>query len=64
MVAEVFNLRTWEEEAGRCLSWRPDWSSEFQNSHGYSEKPYLKKSNIQTKDYCSSKPLSDFKILK
>jgi hypothetical protein len=54
MVAHAFNLSTWEAEAGRFLSSRPAWSTEFQDSQGYTEKPCLekkqtKKTNKQTK---------------
>ena len=42
MVAHVFNPRNWEAEAGRFLSSRTAWSTEFQDSHGYTEKPCLK----------------------
>jgi hypothetical protein len=43
MVAHAFNPSTWEAEAGRFLSLRPTWSTEFQDSQGYTEKPCLKK---------------------
>jgi hypothetical protein len=42
VVAHAFNPSTWE--AGGFLSSRPAWStSEFQDSQGYTEKPYLEK---------------------
>jgi hypothetical protein len=43
MVAHAFNPSTWEAEAGGFLSSKPAWSTEFQNSQGYTEKPGLKK---------------------
>jgi hypothetical protein len=39
MVAHAFNPRTEEAEAGRSLSSKPAWSTEFQDSQGYTEKP-------------------------
>jgi hypothetical protein len=50
-VAYTFNPSTWEAEAGRFLSSRPAWSTEFQDSQGYTEKLYKQKpkSNKQTK---------------
>jgi hypothetical protein len=39
MVAHVFNPSTWEAEAGGFLSSSPAWSTEFQDSQGYTEKP-------------------------
>jgi hypothetical protein len=48
VVAHAFNPSTWEAEAGRFLSSRPAWSTEFQDSQGYTEKRCLKKPN-QTK---------------
>jgi hypothetical protein len=41
MVAHTFNLSTWEAEATEFLSSRPAWSTEFQASQGYTEKPCL-----------------------
>jgi hypothetical protein len=43
MVAHAFNPRRWEAEAARFLSSRPAWSTEFQDSQGYTEKPYTEK---------------------
>jgi hypothetical protein len=44
VVAHAFNPSTREAEAGRFLSSRPAWSTEWvQDSQGYSEKPILKK---------------------
>jgi hypothetical protein len=52
VVADTFNLRTQEAEAGGALNLRQasDWvlQSEFPDSHGYTEKPCLKKQK-QTK---------------
>ena len=45
MVVHAFNPSTWEAEAGGFLSSRPAWSTEFQDSQGYTEKPCLKKNN-------------------
>jgi hypothetical protein len=44
-VAHAFDPSTWEAEAGRFLSSRPAWSTEFQDSQGYTEKPCLEKKN-------------------
>jgi hypothetical protein len=41
VVAHTFNPSTWEAEAGRFLSLRPAWSTEFQDSQGSTEKPCL-----------------------
>jgi hypothetical protein len=44
MVAHVFSPSTWEAEAGRFLSSRPAWSTEWvPGQQGYTEKPCLKK---------------------
>jgi hypothetical protein len=43
VVAHAFNLSTWEAEAGGCLSSRPAWSTEFQDSQGYTKKACLEK---------------------
>jgi hypothetical protein len=49
VVVHACNPSTWEAEAGRFLSSRPAWSTEFQDSQGYTEKPYLEKqTNKQT----------------
>ena len=45
MVPHTFNPSTWEAEAGRSLSWRPAWSTKFQDSQGYTEKPCLRNNN-------------------
>jgi hypothetical protein len=52
MVAHTFNPSTREAEADGFLSSRPAWSTEFQDSQGYTEKPCLEKQkpkNKQTK---------------
>jgi hypothetical protein len=43
VVGHTFNSSTWEAEAGRFFNSRPAWSTEFQNSQGYTEKPCLEK---------------------
>jgi hypothetical protein len=44
VVVHAFNPSTREAEAGRLLSSRPaGLQSEFQDSQGYTEKPYLEK---------------------
>jgi hypothetical protein len=43
MVVHAFNLITREAEAGGFLSLRPAWTTEFQDSQGYTEKPCLEK---------------------
>ena len=43
VVAHAFNPSTWEAEAGGFLCSRPAWSTEFQDSQGYAEKPCLEK---------------------
>jgi hypothetical protein len=40
---KAFNPSTWKAEAGGFLSLRPAWSTEFQDSQGYTEKPGLEK---------------------
>jgi hypothetical protein len=39
VVAHAFNSNTWEAEAGGFLSSGQAWSSEFQDSQGYTENP-------------------------
>jgi hypothetical protein len=49
VVAHAFNPSTREAEAGGFLSSRPAWSTKFQDSQSYTEKPCLKKqTNKQT----------------
>ena len=43
VVAHAFNPSTREALAGGFLSSRPAWSTEFQDSQGYTEKPCLEK---------------------
>jgi hypothetical protein len=43
VVVHAFNPSTWEAEAGRFLSSRPAWSTEFQDSQDYTEKSHLEK---------------------
>jgi hypothetical protein len=50
VVAHAFNPSTWEEEASTFLSSRPTWSTEFQDSQGYTEKPCLKKPKKKKKN--------------
>jgi hypothetical protein len=45
VVAHTFNPSTREAEAGGFLSLRPAWSTKFQDSQGYTEKPCLEKQN-------------------
>jgi hypothetical protein len=44
-VAHAYNPSTWEAEAeaeaGGFLSSRPAWSTKFQDSQGFTEKPHL-----------------------
>jgi hypothetical protein len=49
VVAHAFDPSTREAEAGRFLSSGPAWSTEFQDSQGYTEKPCLEKQKIKTK---------------
>jgi hypothetical protein len=51
VVANTFTPSTWEAEEGGFLSSSPTWSTEFQDSQGYTEKPCLEKAsqNKQTK---------------
>jgi hypothetical protein len=42
------NPSTWETEAGGFLSSRPAWSTEFQDSQGYTEKPCVEKPKTNT----------------
>jgi hypothetical protein len=49
-VAHDFNPSTWEAEAGRILSLRPAWSTEWvPGQPGDTEKHRLKKTNKQNK---------------
>jgi hypothetical protein len=52
VVAHAFNNSTWEAETGKFLSLRPAWfTSEFQDSQDYTEKPCLEKPKTkQTKN--------------
>jgi hypothetical protein len=43
VVVHAFNPSIWEAEAGEFLSSRPAWSTEFQDSQGYTEKLCLEK---------------------
>jgi predicted RNase H-like nuclease len=43
VVANTFNPSTQKAEEGGFLSLRPAWSTEFQDSQGYTEKPGLEK---------------------
>ena len=44
VVEHAFNPRTWEAEAGKFLSSRPTWSTEWvPGQQGYKEKPCLEK---------------------
>jgi hypothetical protein len=49
VVAHAFNPSTREAEAGGFLSLRPAWSTEFQDSQGYTEKPCLEKTTKKKK---------------
>jgi hypothetical protein len=49
VVVHAFNPSTWEAEAGRFLSSKPAWSTEFQDSQGYTEKPCLEKQKKKKK---------------
>jgi hypothetical protein len=51
VVAQTFNPSTWEAEAVRSL-WvqgQPGLQSEFQDSQGYTVKPYLEKPKVEEK---------------
>lgn len=43
MVVWAFNLSTKGAEADGSMSWKPAWSTEFQDSHDYTEEPYLER---------------------
>jgi hypothetical protein len=49
VVAHAFNPSTREAEAGRFLSSRPAWSTKFQDSQSYTEKPCLEKQKTNNK---------------
>jgi hypothetical protein len=51
VVALAFNPSTWEAEAGGFLNLRPAWSTEFQDSQGYTEKPCVKKKKKKKKEF-------------
>jgi hypothetical protein len=46
VVGRAFNPSTWEAKVGGFLSSRPAWSTKFQDSQGYTEKPYLENQKI------------------
>jgi hypothetical protein len=51
MVVQVFNPSTWEAEAGGSPSLRPPGLyNEFQDSQGYTEKPYLENQKNKNRD--------------
>jgi hypothetical protein len=49
VVVHTFNPSTQEAEAGRFLNSRPAWSTEFQDSQCYTERPCLKKTKAKNK---------------
>ena len=49
-MAHAFNPSTWKAEAGGFLSSRPAWSTEFQDSQCYTEKPCLEKPKKKEKN--------------
>ena len=51
VVANAFNPSTQEAEAGGFLSSRPAWSTEFQDSQGYTEKPCLEKTKQKAQNW-------------
>jgi hypothetical protein len=52
---KLVHTNTQEAEAGRSLSSRPVCFSEFQNSQGYTEKPYLEPSPPNNNDNNNNK---------
>ena len=51
-----FNPSTQEAEAGGFLSLRPAWSTKFQDSQGYPERPCLKNKQIKKLSFWSPDP--------
>jgi hypothetical protein len=52
MVTNAFNLSTWEAEAGRFLSWRPAWSTDWvPGQPGMYRKTLSQKNQKQTKRF-------------
>ena len=49
-MVHTFNTSTWEAESGGFLNSRPAWSTEFQDSQGYTEKPCLEKPKKKRKE--------------
>jgi hypothetical protein len=49
VVAHAFNPTTWKAEAGGVRG-QPGLQSEFQDSQGYTEKPYLEKPKTKTQN--------------
>ena len=47
VVVHTFDPSTREADAGGVLSLRPAWSTKFQDSQGYTEKPCLEKPTNQ-----------------
>jgi hypothetical protein len=56
MVVHVFNLSTWEAEAGQ-----PGLQSEFQDSQGYTENPCLGKPKPKPKPKPKKRLVKPFK---
>ena len=49
-MVHTFNPTTWEAEAGGFLSFRPAWSTEWdQDSHGYTEETLSQKQTNKQK---------------
>jgi hypothetical protein len=56
VVAHAFNPSAWKAEAGGFLSSRSAWSTEFQDSQGYKEKPCLEKPKTHTHTHTHKNP--------
>jgi hypothetical protein len=63
VVAHTFNPSTWEAEAGDFwVQGQPGLQSEFQDSQGYTEKPYLEKQKTTNKQQQQNQLFSTMQI--
>jgi hypothetical protein len=62
-VVHVFNPSTWEADAGRFLSLRPAWSTEFQDSQGYTDNPCLEKKKKKRRKKERKRKKKEYRLL-
>jgi hypothetical protein len=63
VVVHVFNPSTWEADAGRFLSLRPAWSTEFQDSQGYTDNPCLEKKKKKRRKKERKRKKKEYRLL-